>query len=224
MPFNIDQFVGNVSRSGTLQTNRFEVRMRPPGVVAGRGRQYYGTADEMSRLLTFRAQEVKVPGVNMDTYDHRRYGVGPRQKTVTNVNFSDVGITFLETSENEVFKFFYDWTNYIFDYSGIGGARLGQVNYPASFTAQYREDYSTDIEIHVYNAAGTTKTENMPTVEDSEVKPVTIIHMFEAYPTSIGDSSLSWDNNNSLYKVNVSFTFTSWRIDNYDKKFNWLRP
>lgn len=229
MAFNVDNFIGNISRFGVMQTNKFEVAMNLPRLL--RGNPNYS---ELPRLLIDRAHDIRVPGVVMDTYENRRYGVGPKQKTASNISFNDIGITFLETSENEIYKFFYDWTNLIFDFSGsdVGG------EIPPSFTAQYRDNYTTDIVIAVYNNTGRSagapvvsppppaaaEGEIIVTAQAPTATPVSIIELFEAYPISVSDIDMGWSNNNALYKVGVSIAFSRWRISKYGRTIDLAGP
>lgn len=230
MAFNVDNFIGSISRFGVMQTNKFEVRMNLPNLLRGNPRY-----SELGRLLADRAQDIRVPGVVIDTYENRRYGTGPKQKTASNIAFNDIGITFLETSENEIYKFFYDWTNLIFDFSGddVGGETA------PSFTAQYRDNYTTDIDIYVYNntgrsAAGPFISPSRGTVAGTEVtvtatevenmEPVSVIKLFEAYPVSVSDVDMGWSNNNALYRVGVSIAFSRWRISQYERTIDLVGP
>lgn len=202
MAFNIQNFTSNVGKYGILQTNRYEVVFSPPeGLRASFGR-------DTTELLTYRADSVKMPGVNFANYDTRRYGVGNVVKSPTNVQFSDIDISFIEAENQEIFELFYKWSNLIVNY---GDAIPGE---PESlrqlYTTNYKDDFVSEIvEIKVFNNSGTNKfVSNTP----PQIKPTGIIELIDAFPISVSDSALSWSNNNNLFKVNVQFAFNHWRF------------
>jgi hypothetical protein len=201
MAFNIQNFASNINRYGTLQTNRFEVRFSPPiGLISTFGR-------DTSELLSFRAENIKMPGVNFANYESRRYGVGPTVKSPTNVQFSDIDVSFIEAENQEVFDIFYQWSNLIVNYSDPFTGEFGLDR--QIYTTSYKDSFISNIQIRVFNNSGTNKfVPNIP----PELKPTGIIELTEAFPISVSDSALSWSDNNSLFKVNVQFAFTNWRF------------
>lgn len=202
MAFNIQDFSTNIKRYGTLQTNRYEVIFSPPdGLVSSFGR-------DTTELLTFRAENIKMPGVSFANYESRRYGVGPTIKSPTNVQFSDIDVSFIETENQEVFDIFYKWSNLIVNYSNPLTAEPGLLS--QIYTTNYKDDFvSKNILIKIYNNSGTSKfVPNIPPT----IKPTGIIELTDAFPTSISDSALSWSDNDSLFKVNVQIAYTNWRF------------
>ena len=188
MGFNIDSFKTEITGRGTLQTNKFEVFIPLPRVMGG--------STATARMLALRAENVKFPGVNLDLTQVNRYGYGPRIRSPFNVNFNDNSITFIEDEVNTVSKFFYIWMNSIFDYSGVNTGS----NVSPTYLVKYRIEYVTDIKIYVYNTAGFLAS--------------TVV-MKDAYPTNLGDVGLGWSDNNSLFRVNVGFTFKEWYIEQF---------
>lgn len=186
--FNIANFSAHLNRTGTVQTNKFLVRLTPPLI--------FGPSDiELGRIYQFRASSVRIPGVNLDMQKVNRYGLGPQQNFPTNVNFSDIDITFLDTGENELWKHFTKWMNGIFDYTGVVGGTQ------ASYSVEYKKYYETEVQIFVFNNSGDA---------------VNGIILKEAFPTSINDVSLSWSENNKLYEFGVKFTFKEWYYVGYE--------
>jgi hypothetical protein len=199
MVFNVRDFAANINRYGTLQTNRFEVVIRQPVGFPYDDNQYRWYTS------TYRADQVKLPGIEMALYDSRRYGVGPLIKVATGIQSTETTISFIETGNNDTFKLFYDWTNLFVDYSSY--RRNGAIE-RSIFTTGYKQDLvSPQIDIRIFNDTGRRNTTGEPGME-----PVTTVCLVDAFPTNISDTSLSWGDNNNLYKVNVTFAFTSWFI------------
>jgi hypothetical protein len=186
--FNIARFSAHINNSGTVQTNKFIVRIPPPIILRD-------GFDVIQRSIEYRANSVKVPGVDLDTQNVSRYGVGPSQKFPTNVNFTDIDINFLDTNGNYIWKYFAKWMNGIFDYTGVSGG-----NEP-SYKVEYKKYYQTNIEIFVF---------------DNDGRQTNAIILKEAFPISLSDVSLSWSENNRLYEFSVRFSFREWFYSGYN--------
>lgn len=183
MSFNIREFIGNVNRYGTLPTNRYEVLIDPARIMLG---------DSVLSRLQYRAESVSIPGITLDTTDTRRWGIGPREKFGTNVNFSDINITFIEEDGNNIHKYMYRWMNSIFRFAGQSESST------PSYYSEYKDNYATTMTINVFN-----KTQD---VTES-------VQLQEVFPTGLSEISLGWADNNQLFKVRASFAFTRWRIN-----------
>jgi hypothetical protein len=179
MAFNIQSFADNIGRYGTAPVNRFEVRIPVPQSLRG----FYGSEEE--RVLTLRAERVNIPGIVLDSFETRRYGVGPSIKTpVGKSRFNEVSIDFIDTARLDIKAFFYDWMNNIVEISG---------NPTPTFLAGYKADYGVDMLIQVYNTTSTT--------------PVFVLKMVQSFPTSLADSSMAWSRTNELFKTSVVFSY-----------------
>ena len=67
----------------------------------------------------------------------------------------------------------------------------------ASYEVNYKDDYSTNIDIYVFdNTGGLTHT----------------VTLFDAFPNSLNDINLDWGNQNSAMKITVGFTFRDWSL------------
>ena len=186
--FNIARFSAHINNSGTVQTNKFIVRIPPP-IILQNG------FEVVQRSIEYRANSVKVPGVDLDTQNVSRYGIGPSQKFPTNANFTDVDINFLDTNGNYIWKYFAKWMNGIFDYTGVSGGSQ------PSYKVEYKKYYQTDIQIFVY---------------DNDGNQTNLIILKEAFPISLSDVSLSWSENNKLYEFSVRFAFKEWFYGGYN--------
>lgn len=183
--FNIRDFSSHINRTGTVQTNKFYVEIASPNIFA---------PSEIQRTIKYRASSVRIPGVNLDVLNSYRYGVGPNEKFPTNVNFQDVSISFIDTGNIDLWKYFYSWMNGIFDYTGSSGGSQ------PSYKTEYKDYYATDLFIYVMDNSG---------------KLVNVVGLKEAYPIGLDNVGLSWSDNNKLYEFNVNFTFREWYVDGY---------
>lgn len=203
--FNIKNFIANINKDGVLQTNRFEVFITPPLVLQNVVIDGVNTR-ETSSLLNFRAENVKIPGIGLMMSDVNRYGVGPMQKMPYNSAFTSNAITFISDGKNSIHKFFYTWMTAIFDSTGSFQRNEDtKINSAASYTTEYKDYYTTDVTVKVYDVKGNLIQE---------------IVMYRAFPEALNDINLNWNDNNNLMKVTVSFSFRDWALVNSNSKYN----
>jgi hypothetical protein len=183
--FNVARFSSNLRQYGTLQTNKFIVRIPTPELF---------DPSQLDPIIEYRANNVRVPGVALDLQRVFRYGVGPEQKFPTSVNFTDININFVDTQNKDIWKRFSFWFNGIFDYTGLRGGSQ------ASYKTEYKAYYTTDIEIHVF---------------DNDGNRISVIVLKEAFPTTLSEVGLSWSENNKLYEFSVGFAFREWYFQDY---------
>jgi hypothetical protein len=179
--FNIAEFSSKINERGTIQNNKFLVKIsKPTGSTPDFFLNPYKEED-----LIFRAASIEIPGVLFESTNSHRYGIGPQQKTPRNPNFNDISISFIEDERNAIWKFFSSWINQIFNFDS-----------DRMYVARYKSEYiSPNFEIEVSNNKGI---------------PVNSIILTEAFPSSLGNVSLSWNDKNNLMMVKVGFSFTDW--------------
>jgi hypothetical protein len=181
MTFSIRDFTANIDRYGTAPVNRFEVRLLTVPNAISRA------FPDGSRVMSFRAEKVNIPGIVLDSFESRRYGVGPSIKTPTGISrFNEISIDFIDTSTLDIKKFFYVWMNYIVDIVGTGP--------PApTFLAAYKDQYSVNMQISVYNS--------------SSLIPIYTLEVVQAFPVSMPDASMAWSRTNELFRTSVVFSY-----------------
>ena len=148
--FNVNNFKSTVSKSGILQTNKFIVGFLSPEIMQNSSIGNKPTS-QTEQLIQVRAESVKVPGIAIVSTDVNRYGVGPTQKMPYNATFTSNSITFISDKEGEIYKYFYTWLNKIFDFSGSTGSG-GNRN--ASYKTEYKDKYTTDLHVVIYDNYG----------------------------------------------------------------------
>lgn len=185
MTFNIADFSAHINKFGTVQTNKFRVDIGTPAIL-----RTVNNAD----LYQYRASSVRIPGVNFDMQNVSRYGVGPQQRFPTNVNFTDIDVTFVDTNYTALWKYFTIWMNGIFDYTGNSGGSQ------ASYRVEYKKNYVADTDIYVYSNSGDL---------------INKVTLKESFPVSLGDVNLAWGENSRLYEFTVRFSFREWFFEGY---------
>jgi hypothetical protein len=199
MAFNISSFSSNIGAYGVLPNSKFYVMMPPSGVLMGTLQNTAELNGEgidtagLTRLMQFRAEQVRIPGLVLQTNDVRRYGLGVNEKMPHNAQFNDTSITFIADKNSSIYRYMYIWMTSIIDFAGTTTNLRNPV-----FTAEYKDNYVTDIDIFVFDQEGFLS------------KQVTL---YDAYPNALNDISLDWGNQNSLMKITVGFTFKNWKVD-----------
>jgi len=205
MPFNVNNFIGNLNKSGVLRNNLYDISIELPSIfrTSGQGtRALTSKITNFDDIIKFRSEEVTLPGINLDVTETRRYGVGPQIKNATNVNFSNISIGFIETKKHEIYKFFYEWLTTIFDFTGAGKIILDSAI--PRYNVEYKKYYATNMRINVYSG------------EPDVSSPVSIVVIKDVFPVAMSEKTLSWGDTNSLYKVNISLAYTEWFIEQYE--------
>ena len=110
--------------------------------------------NDITRLLKFRAEDVRVPGISHLTADIARYGVGPTFKFPFNSNINEISLTFLSDRYGFIWQFWHNWMKTIFDFNGSDDATNGARNRQPTYTTEYRDNYSTEMQIIIYDNVG----------------------------------------------------------------------
>lgn len=203
MPFNISDFSTHIKRFGVLQTNRYEVSIPVPSILlSNRGLLLANltslNGSTIQQNINFRAEQVRIPGIDIQTIDNTPQGIGLTQSFPTHVRFTDPSITFLDNQNNDLYKYFYAWKNSIVDYSGFR-ASTNAYNPQTDYEVAYKDNYTVNMNVDIYDNQGNKKT---------------TIELLEIFPKSLNDASLSWSETNNLFRITVTFKFKSWKIQN----------
>jgi hypothetical protein len=98
-----------------------------------------------------------------------------------------------------LWDFWYNWINAIFKFNGqepngnnlfTGADAPGRI---PQYNLKYKEDYSTIMMIVLYNDLGET---------------VKTINLYDAFPSSIREIPLAWNDNQNLMRLSVSITYS----------------
>jgi hypothetical protein len=192
--FNIEKFRSQLANHGYLDNNSFEVFVQPPRILQNSSLLNQGTPSNVSDItknLAFRIDQVRAPGISIMNSDISRYGVGPTQKIPYTAAFAEVNISVLGDHFCEFWQFWYQWSRAVFEFNSLNSSIA------PSYSANYKEDYSSIIMIVIYDHYGNA---------------VQKINLFQAFPTGVREVPLSWGDSN-LMKINVSIAFTEYNIE-----------
>jgi hypothetical protein len=193
MPFNIEKFRTNIAKFGYLDNNSFNVYVQTPPILLNNVQNRNIATGNIAENMSFRIDQVRAPGISLQTVDNSRYGVGPTQKQPYNAQFQEVSISMLGDHYCEFWQFWYNWTRAIFEYNSATS------NATASYSSAYKNEYSSTVLIYFYDHFG---------------RNIQRINLFECFPASIREIPLSWGDSN-LMRFNVSLVYTEFVVESF---------
>ena len=188
---NIKDFRSEINNNGVLKPNRFLVNFNPPASLANRS----------TKEIQLRCEAVQWPGVSFSTMDAPpRAGYGASEVIPIAPIFEDITLTFIVDKNSDTHKFFFDWVNTVINLRSEGQSRFRE----GAFEVGYKDNYSTKINISVYNETGTSNENG-----DSPMMAT----LYRAYPRALPGFELNWASNDEILKLNVQFTYTDYFIE-----------
>jgi hypothetical protein len=199
MPFNIQGFKENLNSYGYLDNNSFDVIIKTPNILQNKVLNNQGTDSDIQRIaknLKLRVEQVRAPGINLMTSQIQRYGIGSVQNMPINAQFQDINMTLLMDHYGEIWQYWYNWLNLIFGFNGLESANGPTSNSFPNYQAEYKDNYSTVMQIIVYDHFGNS---------------IQKINLYEAFPVAMREMPLSWGDG-SLMRLNLSISYTSYAL------------
>lgn len=202
MSFNVNNFKQNLDSFGYIKNNKFEVFVQAPKFLQNK---YMKINDretnikDINNLLRFRIDQVRTPSPSLLSLDVNRYGIGPTQKMPFNAQYFDTTFSILLDRNTDLWDFWYNWINAIFNFNGQepNGDNIFNGGRIPNYTVEYKDEYSTNMMIVLYNDVGET---------------VKTINMYEAFPSSMREVQLAWNDNVNLMRLAVTVTYSSYSI------------
>lgn len=190
MAFNIEKFKAETN-SGFIKPSNFLVYILPPT---------WALNTEYDFNMAYLTSAASLPGVQVITQESRIYGAGPIVKMPYDIATTDITMTFYVDAAGTSINYFYEWVRNVVNLSHDqtqvrSGAFSNQV--------AYRSWYSTKIDIMLFNDRPGGDP-NSP--QDAALA---IYTLFDAYPVSIAEPSLSWQAGNEILQFTVTFTYRS---------------
>lgn len=202
--FNIGRFRAEVSGADSvLPTHSFLVVFAP--MLWTRSKF---SAQNLDSLLTMRCDNVVLPSVNLlQEQNIRRYGFGPVENVAYGVNVGDFTLQFIVDKEALVVEYFEEWLNLIVNRDSFGGANMNNnINGRKPYEIAYKDTYSCpNVNVFVY---------------DRSQNQVMTYNIYDVFPTGIQSMNMSWSEENTLMKLNITFSFTDLRINRIPPKNN----
>lgn len=197
--FNISTFRTEVTEiDGVLPTHSFLVRFAPMDWM-----KLFPSADRNSidEMLTMRCDNVILPSINLlQEQNIRRYGFGPVENVAYGVNVGDFSLQFIVDRNAWVVDFFEAWMNKIVNRDSYGGANMNADvgNNRTPYEVAYKDSYAcSSVNVFIYDRAQNTVME---------------YNIYDVFPTGIQSMNMSWSEENTMMRLNITFSFTDLRI------------
>ena len=179
-----DILAGFRDNNGFAQPNKYEVLIFPPAKLGGgQNQNVFGGMERQSELrkISLRAQNVTLPGRNLSTAQESNV-YGPDREIVEGVTYADdISMSFQASSGLDERVFFENWQRQAFN--------------EKTWNIGYYLDYIGYIEMYIL---------------DKQEQRRYGIKLWEVFPKTIGSNDLSYDANDTLMLLPVSFTFRYW--------------
>ena len=179
------------SKDGFARANRYEVMLNAPTGEKGTGKadlqnifskvMQAAKGDGTVRKTGLRCESISFPGRNLDTTPDQNI-YGPTREIVSGFSFAEVTGTFVCSSDMREKLFFETWQRLAFD--------------PQSWALGYYDDYVGSVDIHQ--------------LDENDNKRYGV-QLVEAFTKNIEAQSLGYGQNDTLHKINVSFSYRYWK-------------
>lgn len=134
MPFNVNDFSAELSKSGVAQSSHFEVQVTGPGASA------------IERNIMLRCDTIDIPGRTIASAEYRVYG--PLRKIGYGAVYTDVAMSILMSEDFRERAYFEQWQDKIVNTGAFGSGAGGKHN------PSYYDEYVGTVTIRQFGTAG----------------------------------------------------------------------
>jgi hypothetical protein len=198
---SMNELQAALGKNGISRPNRYIVTLFPPAVNNISINKFTGImgealGDGTVRATGLRCESISFPGRSLNTTDEVNI-YGPNRKIVTGVSFGDISATFQcdETMREKLY--FEAWQSLSHN--------------PDTFTVGYYNNYVGSVEI-----AALSEDSNRHSGKTYGVK------LIEAFPVSILEQGLSYQNGATYQTITVNFAYRYW--ENLDTRYKKSPP
>ena len=203
----LNEMQAALGKNGISRPNRYEVTLLPPAVNNISSNKFTGImgealGDGTVRATGLKCESISFPGRSLNTTDEVNI-YGPNRKIVTGVSFGDISATFQcdETMREKLY--FEAWQSLSHN--------------PDTFTVGYYHNYVGRVEIKALSE-GAKLGETSSTGEDITYG----VRLIEAFPVSILEQGLSYQNGATYQTITVNFAYRYW--ENLDVRYQKSPP
>ena len=182
---------GYRSQDGFARANRYEVMLHSPSGEKGTGKNNLqniyskimniARGDGTVRKTGLRCEAISFPGRNLDTTPDTNI-YGPTREIVTGFSFAEITGTFVCSSDMREKIFFETWQRLAFNNT--------------TWALGYYDDYVGSVDIHQ--------------LDENDNKRYGV-ELMEAFPKTIAAQPLGYGSNDTLHKIDVTFSYRYWK-------------
>ena len=200
MSFNVAVFKSQIDSAGGLSTsNKFIVTIMPPQwLISGASEEIKARMEidaNVTSTMSFFCDSTNLPGKSLTTMDYLPQGFGATHKMQYGITQAPITLTFLMDANQKIMKFFQLWLQEIVNTGSSFDGILASYKDRLDHEFSYKSNYATTLTIDVFAADG----ESRMTYE-----------FLDAYPVQIGDVALGWEQNDTISKLPIEFTYSTY--------------
>lgn len=184
--------LGTINANGGLaRASKYEVEITAPSV-----------AQDLNRDMRYYCESAQLPGLTYQTDEIRTSGYGNIEKRPYTTIFQDVPLNFFCDADGRVMRFFHTWQQSVFNYNGrmspfaVTERRVGR------YTFAYPSEYFGTIDINVMNETSGS---------------IIRYTLHEAYPITVSDVQVSWNNSDQILLLPVTIAYSYWTTTDIDQ-------
>ena len=191
MAFSVNEMISTINANGGLaKSSKFQVRITGPFALT------FGTD------LQFFCDSAQLPGISYMTDEIRMSGYGNIEKRPYASNIQDVPLSFYCDTDGKVFRYFHNWSQKVFNFNQSTNPNGSSSSGLPMNTFAYPKEYFGIVDIMVY---------------DEKSNEFLSYQLIDAYPISVGDVQVSWEQSDTLLKLPITFAYTYWNAETLDQ-------
>ena len=166
---------------------------------------YPSTADPMQNSdIRFFCKTAAIPGIEIASTDYKPQGYGHGMSLPQGFGSSGMSMIFILDSYNYVLRFFHNWAQRVVNYNSSTASRAtSNGNLPGEFGY-----------LRGKNGYGMTAVITKFNPHTLDITYEAILH--DVYPTNVGSVNLTWDEQNAVSTLPVSFGFSEFNFSGVD--------
>jgi hypothetical protein len=191
MAFSVNEALSTINANGGLaKSSKFMVRITGPFALS------YGTD------LQFFCESAQLPGISYMTDEIRMSGYGNIEKRPYATNLQDVPLTFFCDTDGRVFEYFHNWSQKVFNFNQSTNPNGTSASGLPMNSFAYPKEYFGIVDLMMY---------------DENSKQFLSYQLIEAYPITVGDVQVAWEQSDTLLKLPITFAYTYWNAETLDQ-------
>lgn len=206
MAFNVEEFrsrMNDYKFTGLASANKFFLVLDAPPKV------FPYTTSINSREMQFFCDTINLPGKNLNTFDYKKQGYGDITRMPVSRASESISCTFFCDSKYQIMKFFQGWLDYIVEGTDASPSDIMTDGRKYREIA-YKEDYTTTMVAKTLSDAGDAGGDILGTGIPNPLEPGQGMEykFYNCHPIQLGAVSMGWEQNDTLLKLPVEFTYT----------------
>lgn len=186
MAYNITDITSAINlRGGLTKPSHFFVTITPPAKLV---------RNSYAREAMFFCDNAILPGLNYQTQAIKTLGYGTTENRPVDTGFPNVDCVFMVDADGKVIDYFHKWMSLIYNFN-VDTQGVQQVTGLAYGEFAYPEEYEGTVQIHHLDPVG---------------REVIKITLNKAFPSTLGNISLGWEQNDQYTRLPISFSYNGW--------------